>query len=155
MKRSFFSALFFLALGLAFASCSIQPVTVTGVQDMKFNKLDATGVQFEAGLKVKNENRMGFRIVKSELDCKMNGVHMGTIKLDKKIKVRGTSEEVHPVKLSASLTDVIGSLPSLLQMVQKKSGNIELTGYVTAGVFIFRKKFPVNIKQNKVPVSRQ
>lgn len=135
-------------------SCALHPISVTGLQDVKMDKLDAKGVQMTAGLKVKNENLLGFGIYGSKLDVKMNGVSLGTVKLDKKIKVRGKSDTVHPVKMSASFQDLFSSLPALMQMAQKQSGNVEINGYIKVGIFLFRKKIPVNINQQKVPVAK-
>lgn len=146
----------FLAMALVVmsTSCSIKPVTVTGVQDVKVEKLDMKGITFSSGLKINNPNKIGFGIYGSKMNVKMNGVSLGEITLDKKIKVRRKSESVHTVKMSASLVDMFGSLPALMQMVQKQNGNIEITGYIKVGALFFRKKFPINVNQSKVPVSK-
>ncbi|TND08195.1 MAG: hypothetical protein FD123_2450 [Bacteroidetes bacterium] len=146
----------FLCIGLLLmaASCSIKPVTVTGVQDVKIEKLDMGGITFSTGLKINNPNKIGFGIYGSKLNVKMNGVPLGEIKLDKKVKVRRKSEDVHTVKLSSTFQDMLGSAPSLMQMAQKKNGNVEITGYIKVGAFLFRKKFPVNLNQAKVPVEK-
>lgn len=154
-SRSFIFPVLFVILSFSLTSCNIKPVTVTGVQDVKILKLDATGIQFQAGLKIKNENGIGFSVSGSELEFKMNGVYLGKVELDKRIKVRRKSESVHPVVLKATFQDLFSSLPKLMKMAQDKSGNVEINGYVKVGTLLIHKKFPVNINQKQVPVEKQ
>ena len=153
ISRAFFPLLF-VVLSFTLTSCTIKPITVTSVQDVKILKLDATGVEFQAGLKIKNDNGIGFSVRGSELEVKMNGVYLGKVTLGKKIKVHRKSESVHPVVLKASFKDLFTSFPALMKMVQDKSGNVEITGYVKVGTLFIHKKFPVNINQKKVPVEK-
>lgn len=154
-SRSFIFPVLFVILSFSLTSCNIKPVTVTGVQDVKILKLDATGIQFQAGLKIKNENGIGFSVSGSELEFKMNGVYLGKVELGKRIKVRRKSESVHPVVLKATFQDLFSSLPKLMKMAQDKSGNVEINGYVKVGTLFLHKKFPVNINQKQVPVEKQ
>jgi LEA14-like dessication related protein len=154
-SRTLLFPLLFVILSFSLTSCNIKPVLVTGVQDVKILKLDATGIQFQAGLKIKNENGIGFNISGSELEFKMNGVYLGKVELGKRIKVRRKSESVHPVVLKATFQDLFSSLPKLMKMAQDKSGNVEINGYVKVGTLFVHKKFPVNINQKQVPVEKQ
>lgn len=154
-SRAFLFPLLFVILSFSLTSCNIKPVLVTGVQDVKILKLDATGIQFQAGLKIKNENGIGFNISGSELEFKMNGVYLGKVELGKRIKVRRKSESVHEVVLKATFQDLFTSLPKLMKMAKDKSGNVEINGYVKVGTLFIHKKFPVNINQQQVPVEKQ
>ena len=145
-----------LLLIVLFAGCKLQPIVPTGVQDVKFQAVDFMKgtVNGNLGLKIKNPNNFAVTIYSVELDVTVAGVSLGHVKLDDQFKIEKNTEAVYPVKLSATLTDIINGIPKILAAIQKKQSNVSLTGNIRAGSGIFKHTFPVNINQEKVATSQ-
>lgn len=153
MKISLRLLLPLCAIIVLMSSCSIQPVTITSVKDVKMNKVDVKGIDMNLGLQVKNPNGIGFKVYKSSLNVKMNGMDMGTVGVDKKFKVRAHSEDVHPVHVSADFANLMSNLGGILSLGVKNNTNMEVTGSIKVGFLFWRKTFPVNVNQSKVPMT--
>ncbi|CAN5913066.1 hypothetical protein BH11BAC7_BH11BAC7_23030 [soil metagenome] len=137
---------------LLISGCKLQPIVPTGVQDVKFGNVDMMSgtVNGELGLKINNPNNFAVTVYLIELDVTVAGVSMGHVKLEDKCKIDKNTESVYPVKVSATLTDLINGIPKILQAIQRKQSNVILTGNIKVGSGIFKHTFPVNINQEKV-----
>lgn len=146
---------FFLILLLS--GCKLKPIIPSGVQDVKFTTVDMMKgtVNGEVGLKINNPNNFAVTVYQIELDVTVAGVSMGSVKLDDKFKIEKNTEMVYPVKVSATLTDLINGIPKILAAIQKKQSNVALTGKIRVGSGIFKHTFPVNINQEKVSTMQQ
>lgn len=147
MKKYFpFLLIFFLS------GCRLEPIVPTGIENVKFGKVDMlTGiVSGELGLKIKNPNNFSVTVYSLDLDITIAGVSMGHVKMEDKIKIEKNTEAVYPVKINATLTDLIGGIPKILQAIQKKQSNVILTGSIKVGSGIFKHTFPINVNQEKV-----
>ncbi|MEO5643520.1 MAG: LEA type 2 family protein [Bacteroidia bacterium] len=137
---------------LLISGCKLQPIVPTGVQDVKFGNVDMMSgtVNGELGLKINNPNNFAVTVYLIELDVTVAGVSMGHVKLEDKFKIDKNTESVYPVKVSATLTDLINGIPKILQAIQRKQSNVILTGNIKVGSGVFKHTFPVNINQEKV-----
>jgi LEA14-like dessication related protein len=144
--------LFPFILILLISGCRLQPIIPSGVQDVKFGNVDMMKgtVNGELGLKINNPNNFAVTVYLIELDVTVAGVSMGHVKLEDKFKIEKNTEAVYPVKISATLTDLINGIPKILAAIQKKQSNVVLTGNIRVGSGIFKHTFPININQEKV-----
>jgi LEA14-like dessication related protein len=144
--------LFPFILILLISGCRLQPIIPSGVQDVKFGNVDMMKgtVNGELGLKINNPNNFAVTVYLIELDVTVAGVSMGHVKLEDKFKIEKNAEAVYPVKISATLTDLINGIPKILAAIQKKQSNVVLTGNIRVGSGIFKHTFPININQEKV-----
>jgi LEA14-like dessication related protein len=144
--------LFPFLLILLISGCRLQPIVPSGVQDVKFGNVDMMKgtVNGELGLKINNPNNFAVTVYLIELDVTVAGVSMGHVKLEDKFKIEKNTEAVYPVKISATLTDLINGIPKILAAIQKKQSNVMLTGNIRVGSGIFKHTFPININQEKV-----
>ena len=142
---------------LLISGCKLQPIIPSGVQDVKFsNVYIMTGpVNGELGLKINNPNNFAVTVYLIELDVTVAGVSMGHVKLEDKFKIEKNAESIYPVKISATLTDLIGGIPKIIAAIQKKQSNVALTGNIRVGSGIFKHTFPININQEKVSTSQK
>ncbi|MDQ3111412.1 MAG: LEA type 2 family protein [Bacteroidota bacterium] len=152
MKKYFPFLLIILLSG-----CKLKPIIPSGVQGVKFGTVDMmTGtVNGELGLKINNPNNFAVTVYLIELDVTIAGVSMGHVKLEDKFKIEKNAEAVYPVKVSATLTDLINGIPKILAAIQKKQSNVMLTGNIKVGSGIFKHTFPIDINQEKVSTGRK
>ncbi len=141
---------------LLLSGCKLKPIVPSGVQDVKFGTVDMlTGtVNGELGLKINNPNNFAVTVYLVELDVTIAGISMGHVKLEDKFKIEKNAEAVYPVKILATLTDLIGGIPKILTAIQKKQSTVALTGNIKVGSGIFKHNFPININQEKVSTSQ-
>jgi LEA14-like dessication related protein len=142
---------------LLLSGCRLKPIIPSGVQDVKFGTVDMmTGiVNGELGLKINNPNNFAVTVYLIELDVSIAGVSMGHVKLEDKFKIEKNTEAVYPVKIAATLTDLINGIPKILSAIQKKQSNVALTGNIRVGSGVFKHTFPININQEKVSTGRK
>src|ERR1044071_6818929 len=128
---------------LLISGCKLQPIIPSGVQDVKFGNVDMMKgtVNGELGLKINNPNNFAVTVYLVELDVTVAGVSMGHVKLEDKFKIEKNTEMVYPVKVSATLTDLINGIPKILAAIQKKQSNLALTGNIRVGSGIFKHTF--------------
>src|SRR5687767_10807023 len=92
---------FLLAL-LFLSSCrEIEMITVSNIQKGKVLKLDATGVEVELTVNIKNPNSVGFNIYKAEFDVSVNGMPVGKGGINKKMRIRASSDDAYTFVVSS------------------------------------------------------
>jgi LEA14-like dessication related protein len=147
--------LFFISL-LATA-CKVEPITATGVEDVKLGNVDPLKgtVSLDLGLKLKNPNKVSVTVYTIDLDVSINGAPLGHIALADKVKIEKDTEQVYRVKANAKLTDIIAGIPKILAAISKKQSKVEVKGSIRAGVGIFKHTFPIDLKQEQVQTGKQ
>jgi LEA14-like dessication related protein len=132
--------------------CHLEPITPTGIQDLKFGQVDILKgtVDGEMGLKINNPNNFAVTVYSVELDVTIAGISMGHVKMDDKLKIEKNTEAVYPVKINATLTDVLGGIPKILDAIRKKQSKVQLTGSIKVGSGIFKHTFLINLNEEKV-----
>jgi LEA14-like dessication related protein len=150
MKRFFY----FLPVIFLLSACGFKPVVPTGVQDIKFGKMDFMKgiVVLDLGLKIDNPNAIAFTVYGSELDITVGKTALGKVSVLDKFKIKRKCEDVYRVKVTAQVKDILTGLPTLLATIAKKQSNVSVKGWIKVGSLGMRKTFPVEIKQNDVPV---
>lgn len=137
---------------LTASACKVEPITATGVQDVKLNNVDPLKgtVTVDLGLKIKNPNKLAVTVYGVDLDVKLAGASLGKISMDDKVKIEKDTEQVYRVKANAELSDILNSIPKILTAISKKQSTVELKGSIRVGVGIIKKTFPIELKQEKV-----
>jgi LEA14-like dessication related protein len=145
----FLSPLLLCLVILLLSSCKYEEVTVGQLSGMKINKITNEGVEMEMGIQLKNPNSYGFTIFPSSFDVSLGGTNLGKAHLSKKEKVGPNSDEVHTFLIKTSFDQLTqGGLPGLINLFAKKNPEVEIKGTLKAGKFLFRKRIPIDRKQN-------
>ena len=144
-------------LCILLTACKVEPITATGVQDVKLGNVDPLKgtVTMDMGLKLKNPNHVAVTVYGIDLNVTLNGAPMGVIAMDDKVKIEKDTEMIYRVKANASLTDIINGIPKILSAIAKKESKVEVKGSVRVGVGIFKHTFPIELKQEKVATGKQ
>jgi LEA14-like dessication related protein len=132
---------------LMFTSCKdFKEAQCTGVKGFKVNKMDMNGVDADIILGIKNPNKTGFSIYRSEFDVTISGIHLGKAKLKKRVHIGGNAEKDYAFNLKSSFKDM--NMMDVMKLANSGGvhGTITVKGDLKAGKFYLKKKFPVNEK---------
>jgi LEA14-like dessication related protein len=147
--------LFVIASALLLSSCgSIQPLTVSKVENVKLNNLSKNSLTLEVTMAVKNPNNYRFKMVDNHLDLYLNNSEIGGVKIKERIVIPRKSEQSYTFLLNAEFSRLaIGAIPSLLNMLQTRQVELKLVGDVKVRTMGISKRFPLEITE-KVSLSR-
>lgn len=134
MKR----LLYLLTLIVVLGSCAVTAPEMRGGESFKIQERDGQTIKFVAGAKVYNGNWFGIKVKPSDLELYVDGDYMGTVRLDKKVKLKRKKETDVSAPFTATLED--GAMMKALGLAMKGSVDVRLKGKLKAGVFIFSKK---------------
>ena len=122
----------------------MQPVSIGGIERLKLNKFSREGIDAEFGIKIKNPNKMSIIVYPSEFDGTVNNISVGKIKLYKKVKIKGRSDETEIFYVKSDFSKLnFGDIANILPIVASGNANLNLKGNIRAGKWYFKKKFPV------------
>ena len=144
--RSLFSAIILFCI-VFFSSCKdFKEAECTGVKGFKINKISPQGMDADILLGIKNPNKMGFSVYRSEFDLIYSGIHLGKAKLSKRVRIAGNTEKTYSFNLKSNFKDA-----NPMDIIKLMGGGgksiIEVAGDLKAGKFYLKKRFPVKIKQ--------
>src|SRR5687767_8171242 len=127
-----FSYLFVFCSFCFLSSCKeIQMITVSKIQKSKVLKLDTKGIEVELTVNIKNPNSMGFNIYKAEFDVSVNGMAIGKGGINKKMRIRATSDDVYTFIVSSDFSKLSTTdMPKLMKLANSKSATIGLKGFI-------------------------
>lgn len=137
-----------LAFAVYFSSCrSLKELECTGVTGFKVNKISTEGIDGDIRLSIKNPNKVGFSIYKSEFDIRYSGVYLGKAKLLKKVHIKANKEETYSFNIKNDFKDV-----NLIDVMKLLGGatfknQIEVKGDLKVGKIYIKKKIPVDLKE--------
>jgi LEA14-like dessication related protein len=144
-----------LCFALALSSCAeFQPLTMGGVEQPTIKTLSKEGIEGDFGMKIKNPNKMAVTVFPSTFDATVNDISVGKVKLNKRVRIKGSSDEVSTFQIKSDFSQVsLNQLPQLLSLAMGKNASIHLKGNLRAGKWYYKKKFPVEL-QKIIPLSQ-
>ncbi|MBI3501093.1 MAG: LEA type 2 family protein [Bacteroidetes bacterium] len=151
MKKCFF----LFCLPVIFSSCGeFKELSIGGIEKPKLHKLSREGIDAEFGMKIKNPNRMNVVVYPSEFDGTLNGISIGKIKLYRKVRIKGNSDETEIFNVKSDFSKMgFGDIANVLPIISSGNATLTLKGTLRAGKWYYKKKFPVeyskaiNLKQ--------
>jgi LEA14-like dessication related protein len=148
-----FTALVLLLM--LFSSCgSIEPLSVTKIEDVKLHSFNKGSAALEVTMRVKNPNSYRFKLVDNNLEIFMNKSELGSAKIKEKIVIPKKSEESYTFLIETQFSRLaVAGIPMLISMVQTKQVELKLVGNVKVRSWGISKRFPVEIVE-KVNLSK-
>jgi LEA14-like dessication related protein len=140
---------FFVAafLALSLASCgSIEPLTVSSVDNFKIKSFNKQSATIEITMKVKNPNRYRFKVLDNNLHLTLNNNELGTAKIKDRVVIPKRSENSYTFEIETNYSRMaLASIPSLVNIAKTKNVELKLTGDVKVRSMGISKKFPIDI----------
>lgn len=134
---------FLLAILLLLNSCAtFQEPEFLGLTNYKLGQISGRELKFHIEAKVSNPNWYTIKIKPSDLEVYVEDQLMGTVRLDKTLKIKGKSESDLIIDLNGLLAD--GAMITAVRYMNKEEVRVNIKGKVKGGVFIFSKKFEVD-----------
>lgn len=113
-----------------------------GGENFSIQKIDGSEIKMNAKANIYNDNCFNVKIKPSDLELFVEGESIGTVRLDKKVKLKKRKENAIDANLTATLDD--GALMKMMQYVGKSEVEVRLKGKAKGGVFIFSKKIDID-----------
>ena len=130
------------ALALVQTSCEFDEPDFSDVSNFKFKELKGNQLDFSFDVKVENTNSVGFKVKNGKVDVTGNGLELGTITLNEKIKVKRKSENTYTVPLTLDLTN--GGLFRIIKLASDDEVELKLDGKVRGKVLGFGKSIDIH-----------
>ena len=132
-----------------FSCAEIKPVTIGAVDNVHVKKLSTEGVDFTFTVNVKNPNSVGVNVFPAAFDANVNGIDVGKIKLDKKVRIKANSDGAPEFHIVSDFTKVsMADIAKIVSMVGSKNATVNLKGDVKVGKWYYKKKFPIDLKKS-------
>lgn len=149
MRNYLFLFLFFIS-SLCFFSCAeIKPATIGGIENPKVKELSTSGADFTFDMRIKNPNSVGVTVFPSFFDATVNGIAIGKVRLDKKVKIKANSDNTSEFHIKSDFTKVsLADIANVISMVSSKSATVTLKGEVKVGKWYYKKRFPIEFKKS-------
>lgn len=137
-----------LLLTVFFSCAEIKPVTMGAVENPQVKMLSMAGVDATFGIKIKNPNNMGVTVFRSSFDATVNGIDVGKVKLNKKVRIKANSDDTPEFHIKGDFSKLgLGDIANVVSMVSSKSATITLKGDVKVGKWYYKRKFPVELRK--------
>lgn len=136
-------------LSIVFFSCAeIKPATIGGVENPKVNNLSTAGADFTFDMRIKNPNNMGVTVFPSSFDANVNGIDIGQVKMDKKVRIKANSDNTSGFHVKTDFSKLgMKDLANVIGLVASKNATVTLKGEVRVGKWYYKKRFPVEFKK--------
>ena len=137
-----------LTLLLALSSCGcldFNTPEMRGGEDFSVNKIDGNKVDLNVKANIYNDNCFSVKIKPSDLELFVEGESIGTVRLNKKVKLKKRKETPIDANLTATVND--GALMKMMGYAAKGEVEVRLKGKAKGGVFIFSKKIDIDEKK--------
>ncbi|HET6243180.1 MAG: LEA type 2 family protein [Bacteroidetes bacterium] len=147
--------LFILLAVVSFSACSsIEPLSVSKVENIKLQNFSKNSLALEVTFIIKNPNRYKFKITDNNFNVFLNNAELGTAKIKKKLIIPKKSEDSYTFIIETQFSKLaMGSIPSLLNMFRTKQVEFKLIGEVKVKTLGVGKRFPVEIVE-KVAIGK-
>ena len=139
-----------LLLLLFLSACTLykEPSMLT-FNGIERGKVEDKKIDFKVKCVLVNPNFYALKIKPSTLDLMIDGIPMGKIYLNEKVKLRRKTEQEYAVPLSFKLEK--GTLMSLMALGFRAQIEVQVKGPVKGGVLFLYKEFPFDYKKSIAP----
>lgn len=135
-----------IAVVVFLSSCfSYKDVEYKSFEGLNIEKIEGDDLHIALSVKLYNPNNYTIKVHEADLKANFNGKDLGDIKLMNVVKIDANKESVQKVICKVSSKKILAMLP--MAFLTGKS-TISINGDLRAKVFLFSKKFPVNVSQN-------
>lgn len=138
--------LILILLTVFFSACmSYKDIVYKSFEGVNIEKVENGFVEIGISVKVFNPNNYTIKIKEADLKANFNGKDLGDITLMNTLSLDANKESTQKIICKVSSSKLLSMLPMAFM-----TGNSKLTlvGDLKAKVFIFTKRFPVNVNEN-------
>ena len=145
-------ALFSFAAVLFMTSCKeiqMQPVSVTGMNEVKVSGISLKGFKGNVNVKIKNPNATDVTLYRSKLNVTLNGIPVGNAQTKGRIVIPANSEVEEVMYLKSDFSQVgIFDIPKVVSTVKNKNFDLAIKGNLKGGQYWHKKLMHVDATEN-------
>lgn len=134
-------------------SCDVKPVEIVSIDGVKINKINEQGVEIDITVTLKNPNNMRFTVTGADLVGDLNGISLGDIKLENKVRIPRNSEKSHTFRVSSSVANILaGGISSVISAFTKGAPTVKIKGDLKVRSWLMTRRFPIEFTK-KIPLN--
>ena len=143
--KAFFRILI-ISVVLLFSSCigELKEISINNINGFKLTKIDAKSIEGEINVSINNPNSRSFNIYKSKAVFFVGGSKLGEARIVKKVKIAANSSIDNTFVLHGNFKEL--NLGTIANITMGKP-LVEIKGYIKAGKWFYKKKFPIDQQQ--------
>jgi LEA14-like dessication related protein len=147
-----FSAVLIIALFFvgALSSCSsyknVTAPTVDGISNFKVGKLNGGELPFSFTTRLKNPDKLKFKVKRVDLDLMLAGTRIAQIKSGRTMKIRRQLQPEMDWNVTAELAPMLKKPGALLGTLFTGRVNFEVSGSMTIRKWFWTRTIPVTLK---------
>jgi LEA14-like dessication related protein len=138
--------LFIISVTLFLSSCitEFKEISVNNINGFKLTKIDAKSLEGEVNVSINNPNSKSFKIYRSKATIFVGGSKLGEARIVKKVKIAANSTIDNTFVLHGDFKELnLGTIAN----ITLGRPLVEIKGYIKAGKWFYKKKFPIDQKQ--------
>ena len=142
--RFFTKILIFCVVALSSCVGEFKQISINSINNFKVTKMDLKSVEGEINVTINNPNNKSFKVYKSKATVTVGGSKLGEARIVKKVKIAANSSVENTFILHGDFKEL--NLGTLANITMGKPV-VEINGYLKAGKWFYKKKFPIDQKQ--------
>jgi len=136
-------SLFALIVLLSSCGClDFNAPEMRGGEGFSLNKVDGNKIDMNVKANIYNDNCFNVKIKPSDLELYVEGEQVGTVRLNKKVKLKKRRETAVDANVTATLMD--GVMMKMMSYATQPEIEVRLKGKAKGGVFIFSRKIEID-----------
>ena len=133
-----------LVLFMCFCVREFKEISINNINSFKLTKMDAKGLEGEINVSINNPNNKSFKVYKSKATIFVGGAKLGEARIVKKVKIAANSSVDNTFVLHGDFKEL--NLGTIANITMGKP-LVEIKGYIKAGKWFYKKKFPIDQQQ--------
>jgi LEA14-like dessication related protein len=131
---------------LFLSSCigELKEISINNINSFNLTKMDAKSLEGEINVSINNPNSRSFKVYKSKATIFVGGSKLGEARIVKKVKIAANSTIDNTFVLHGDFKEL--NLGTIANITMGKP-LVEIKGYIKAGKWFYKKKFPIDQKQ--------
>ena len=142
----FFTKILIFCPVVFLTSCvgEFKQISINSINNFKVTKMDLKSVEGEINVSINNPNSKSFKVYKSKATVFVGGTKLGMARIVKKVKIPANSSVDNTFILRGDFKEL--NLGTIANITMGKPA-VEIKGYLKAGKWFYKKKFPIDQKQ--------
>ena len=131
---------------LFLSSCigELKEISINNINGFKLTKIDTKSIEGEINVSINNPNSRSFKVYKSKAAFFVAGAKLGEARIVKKVKIAANSSVDNTFVLHGDFKEL--NLGTIANITLGKP-MVEIKGYIKAGKWFYKKKFPIDQQQ--------
>ena len=142
----FFTKILIFCTVAFLSSCisEFKEISINRINNFKVTKMDLKSIEGEINVSINNPNSTSFKVYRSKATVFVGGTKLGVAHIVKKVKIPANSSIDNTFVLRGDFKGL--NLGTIANITMGKP-MVEIKGYLKAGKWFYKKKFPIDQNQ--------